>query len=210
MPPAAVAQTFCNCGCPNAPGALDVVGGSSTGPLIPQSSPAPVRYGDGVVTIAATDLHPEGFDFPWGQTRAWTNGPGYATGGDNGSGWVQTYAPHLLQADGRTSNTLVYVVNGTTAYYYDLSGGSYQPRYDDQSKLTYNSGSDTYTLTDTQGDQIGFSGFGTGWLAAQKGQFKSYTDANGVAMSVTSYTADGHIGEMQRSVTVGGQTVTES
>jgi RHS repeat-associated protein len=209
-PPASVAQTFCNCGCPNAPGALNVVGGSSTGPQVPQSSPAPVRYGDGVVTIAETDLHPEGFDFPWGQTRAWSNGPGYATGGDNGSGWVQTYAPHLLQADGSTSNTLIYIVNGTTAYYYDLVNGSYQPRLDDLAKLTYNSGNDTFTLLDTQGDQIAFSGFGAGWLSAQKGQFKSYTEADGVAMAVTAYTADGHVAEAQRSATVGGQTVTES
>jgi hypothetical protein len=170
----------------------------------------PVRYGDGVVKLAETDLHSDGFGFPWGQTRSWTNGPGYATNSDNGPGWVDTYTPHLLQADGSTSNTLVYIANGVTAYYYDLVGGAYQPRLDDLSKLTYNSGADTYTLIDPQGDQLAFSGFGAGWLSAQKGQFQSYTDANGVTMSVTSYTGDGHVGETQRSATSGGQTVTES
>ncbi len=34
-----------------------------------------MRYGDGVVKLAETDLHSDGFGFPWGQTRAWTNGP---------------------------------------------------------------------------------------------------------------------------------------
>ena len=96
------------------------------------------------------------------------------------------------------------------AYYYDLVNGSYQPRLDDLSKLTYNAGADTYTLIDPQGDQLVFSGFGSGWLAAQKGQFQGYTDANGVTMSVTSYTSDGHIAETQRSATTRGQTVTES
>jgi RHS repeat-associated protein len=205
-----VAQTFCDCGCLNEPGALDVVATSSTGPQTNQSTGAPVRYADGVVTIAATDLHSDEAGFAWGQTRSWSNGPGYATGGDNGTGWVNSYAPHLLQADGQTSNSLIYVVNGTTAYYYDLVNGNYQPRLDDRSRLSYNSGPDTYTLTDTQGDQIVFSGFGTSWLPAQLGQFSSYSNADGVSMAVTSYTSDGHISEMQRAATGGGQTTTES
>jgi hypothetical protein len=48
----------------------------------------PVRYADGVVTIAESDLHSDGFGFPLGQTRSWTNGPGYASGSVNGNGWV--------------------------------------------------------------------------------------------------------------------------
>src|SRR5579875_1738968 len=60
-------------------------------------TPYPVRYADGVVSIAETDLHSDGFGFPWGQTRSWTNGQGYTQGGDNGNGWVDTYIPHLIQ-----------------------------------------------------------------------------------------------------------------
>jgi RHS repeat-associated protein len=173
-------------------------------------SAEPVRYADGVVRIAETDLHSDGFGFPWGQTRSWTNGPGYATGSDNGSGWVDTYTPHLLQADGSDNNSLLYVANGTDAYYYDFNGSAYQPRLDDLSQLTYNSGNDTFTLIDVQGDQLVFSGFASSRPAAQRGQFQSYTDANGVTMAVTSYTADGHVAETQRAATAGGQTVTES
>ena len=168
-----------------------------------------MRYADGVATIAETDLHSNGFGFPWGQTRAWTNGPGYATNSDNGSGWVDTYTPHLLQADGSTNNTLIFIANGNTAYYYDLVNGVYQPRIDDGSKLTYNSANDTYTIIDTQGDQIVLDGFGSSWLAAQHGQFASYTDPYGTRMAVTSYTSDGHIAEEQRSATSNGNITIE-
>src|SRR5262249_22666551 len=108
----------CNCGCPNQSGNLvrsdatiaeripqspTARTSASTGNPLPAESIAhPVRYADGVVTIAETDLHSDGFGFPWGQTRSWTNGPGYAAGSDNGSGWVDTYTPHLIQADGST------------------------------------------------------------------------------------------------------------
>jgi hypothetical protein len=83
LPPPSVAKCFCNCGDPNEPGALDAVYDYPPKKLfVPSdSSDAPVRYADGVVTLAETDLHSDGFGFPWGQTRSWTNGPGYATGG---------------------------------------------------------------------------------------------------------------------------------
>ncbi|HWG44328.1 MAG TPA: hypothetical protein VN688_16235 [Gemmataceae bacterium] len=149
-------------------------------------------------------------NFPWGQTRSWSNGPGYASGSDNGNGRVDTYTPHLIQADGSTSNTLVLITNGNTAYYYGLVGGNYQPRFDDGSKLTYDSGNDTYTLTDTQGDTTVLNGFGSTRPTAQRGEFASYSDPSGETMAVTSYTTDGHVAEMQRSVTSNGTTTTES
>ncbi len=192
-------------------------GGGGTGGVAVQTTPQvetpyPVRFADGTVNIAETDLHSDAFGFAWGQTRSWSNGPGYATGSDNGNGWVDTYTPHLIQAGGwAPNNTLAVIANGTTAYYFDLQDdGSYQGRFSDPAKLTVNSSNDTYTLTDGQGDQIVFDGFGSSWLPAQKGQMQSYTDANGITLAVTSYTADGHIAEMQRSGTSNGNTVTES
>src|SRR5579884_1667491 len=146
LPPVFVseASNLCNCGCPGDEGSLvqPSLPGLSAGPRTmeynpsrdfatvqnlpydPNSGPAqetlyPVRYADGVATIATTDLHSSGFGFDWGQTRTWSNGAGYATGSDNGSGWVDTYTPHLIQADGSTSNTLIFLANGNTAFYYD-------------------------------------------------------------------------------------------
>jgi RHS repeat-associated protein len=201
---------FCNCGCPNEPGSLLRVNPASAGPIIPPVSPDPVRYADGVATIAATDLHSSGFGFDWGQTRTWSNGAGYAAGTANGSGWVDTYIPHLIQSDGSTNNSMIFIANGDTASYYNLVNGVYQPLLDDASKLTYNSGNDTFTLIDTLGDQIVLNGFGTTRPAAQRGEFASYTDPYGTQMAVTSYTSDGHIAEMQRSDTSGSNTTTES
>jgi hypothetical protein len=77
-----------------------------------------------MVAFAEIDLHSSGFGFDWGQTRTWTNGPGYATGSDNGSGWVDTYTPHLIQADGQTSNTLLLLTNGDTASLRSLTDAS--------------------------------------------------------------------------------------
>jgi YD repeat-containing protein len=226
LPPPSAATPYCNCGCPNEQGSViqpkDMLptgghwnppsaqgsGNLASGPS--QIFPWPVRYEDGVATIAETDLHSAGFGFDWGQTRTWTNGRGYATGSDNGSGWVDTYIPHLLQADGYTSNTLILINNGDTAFYYDLVKGVYQPRINDGSKLTYNSSNDTYTLIDTSGDTIVLDGFGTSWLPAQRGQFASFTDPYGTQMAVISYTSDGHVAEMQRSATSNGTTTTES
>jgi hypothetical protein len=108
----------------NSPGSLVQAAPMLNAPMPKQATADPVRYADGVATIAATDLHADGFGFPWGQTRTWTNGPGYATGSDNGSGWVDTYTPHLIQADGATNNTLIYIANGDTAYYFDLVNGN--------------------------------------------------------------------------------------
>jgi hypothetical protein len=130
---------------------------------------------------------------------------GHATGSDNGTGWVGTYAPRLPQADGPDGDSLTYVANGLTAYYYHLVNGAYRPRLDDLSKLTYTGGGDTFTLTDLDGDQHVFSGLGPSRPAAQRGEPQSYTDADGVAVAVTAYTPDGHVAETQRTAT-GGRT----
>jgi RHS repeat-associated protein len=209
LPVSGPVSSSCNCGCPNEPGSDIQTNTAAMGPMISTSSGDPVRYADGVVTIAQTDLHSDGAGFPWGQTRSWTNGSGYTTGSNNGNGWVDTYTPHLIEVNGST-NTLFVIANGTTAYYYDLINGVYQPRFDDPSHLSYNSSNDTYTLIDGQGDQIVFNGFGSSRPAAQRGELASYTDATGVTMAVTSYTSDGHIAEMQRSTTSGSDTITES
>ena len=90
--------------------------------------------------------------FPWAQTRSWTNGPGYAASGVNGVGWVDTYTPQLIEADGSTTNTLVVINNGTDASYFDLVDGVYQARFDSPSQLSYDSGTDIYTLVDGDGN----------------------------------------------------------
>ncbi len=207
FPAADMAQHLCNCGGPNETGSLLRTPATLSGPTIPQTIPKPVRYGDGVADIVATDLHSDGFGFPWGQTRVWSNAAGYPWKNDNGNGWVDTYTPYLLSGG---PSSVIFIANGNTAYYYDNGMHGLQPRFNDGSHLTYNSSNDTYTLIDTQGDQIVFAGFSTSRPTAQQGQLISYTDPYGHTIAVTSYTSNGQIAEMQRSTTSNGNTTIES
>ncbi len=176
---------------------------------VPAITGAPnVRYADGVVAVTDTQLTSSGFGMPWGQTLSWSNGTGYATDASNGSGWVSSQLPYLMEASG--TNSLVAITNSTTARYFDLVSGSYQPRYYDQSQLAYNSSTDEYTLTDTSGDVLTFCGFGSTWPTAQQGQLASFTDPAGNVTSVTSHNTAGQTTEVQRSTTSGANTITES
>ena len=152
--------------------------------------------------VARADLLTEGF----GRTRSWTNGPGYAAGGDNGNGWVDTQTPRLLQ----TGATIAAVSNGTTARYFDLVNGVYQPRFYDQSKLVDNTAAQEFVLTDTNGDQLHFADFNAALPAAQQGALKSFVDPYGNVTSVTSWTASGRPAEVLRNTVSGGNTITES
>jgi RHS repeat-associated protein len=126
----------CGCGGQNtelistAPGVCGSAGASGF-------SSQPVRYFDGTVKLSTTDLGSSGFGTSWGQTRSWTNNPGYAANGVNGTGTVDVQMPYLLQASGDNS-TIAVVTNGTTARYFDsTSGGPYTPRFFSQEKLQH-------------------------------------------------------------------------
>src|SRR5206468_8951341 len=67
-----------------------------------------------------------------------------------------------------------------------------------------------YVFTDTTGDQMHFSDFSSSIPTNQKGQLKSWVDPDGNTTSVVSRTSDGKPTEVQRTVTVGGTTTTES
>jgi YD repeat-containing protein len=178
------------------------------GDPIAKFSEGPVRYFDGTVEFATRDLSSEGFGTPWGQTRSWTNAPGYSSAGFNGSGWISAQLPSITQD---SNGTIAVLSNGTTARLFDPDGsGGYTSRYFLQEFLSYNSGTGKFTLTDTTANQLVFFGFGTGLPANKRGRLESYTDPGGNVTSVTSWTTDGKAAEVQRSNTTGGTTVTES
>lgn len=197
-----------NCGCSNQPGSLTQANPAASGNVPSNLSDAPVNYFNGVVQLSTTELSSDGFGMPWGQTVSWTNGAGYASNSDNGNGIVDTQTPYLLAVNGTT--TLAEISKGTSAEYFDLVNGTYQPRFFDQSTLVYNSSTNQYVLTDESGDQLVFWGFGGGLPAAQQGELVSFTDPGGNVTTVTARTASGQIAEVQRSGTTNGQTVTES
>jgi RHS repeat-associated protein len=206
--PPAVSPEDGTCDCANGAGDEITDDVNAVGPTERTMTTNPVRYFDGVARIATTDVSSDGYGLPWGQTRSWSNGTGYSNGSVNGTGWVDTQLPSLQKAG--SLNSLVLVSNSTTARYYDNTTGSYKPRFYDQSQLVYDSSNSQYVQTDSSGNQMRFYDFSAAWPAGQQGQFASYTDRNGNTTTVTAHTASGAVAEVQRSVTVGGTTTTES
>jgi len=173
----------------------------------PGYSSHPVRYADGVVLLDWQDLASDGMGVPWGVTRSWTNAQAHYQQNEVGTRMLLSEQPYIRTTD--NSRYFVFT-NGTTVRGYDLVSGAYVPRDFAQETLTHDATNNEYVLTDTEGGVLRFYDFSTSYPALQRGQIKSFTDANGNTVSVTSHTSDGRIAEVQRSYTEGGTTVIES
>lgn len=197
-----------NCDCPptgSLPQTASGVGAAAAAGAFAFSS-NPVRYADGTIKLAWNDLASDGFGTSWGQTRNWTNGPGYASGVYNGSGMVVSEMPHLLSV----GTSIAVVLSGTDALYFDWDVGTstYKPLYFNQDKLTYNAG--IYKLVDTTGHQFTFYDFGGSLPTAQRGQLVSVTDQAGNVLQTTYDGTTGKLLEATQTQTVGGSTYDES
>jgi RHS repeat-associated protein len=168
-----------------------------------------VRYFDGSVEVAASDLGSAGFGIAWGQDRTWTNNPVYSFRSFNGFGWNDTQLPYLIRDSGN-SNTIVAITRGTDARYFDLSGGVYRERLQLPDQLTYGSIFGFFALIDGAGNQLQFFDFSSNWPNNLQGQLASFRDAYGNATTVINWAPDGRITEVQRSSIVSGTTITES
>jgi RHS repeat-associated protein len=161
------------------------------------NSEFPIRYSDGTVDLVAFDLSSSGIGPDWGQTRSWTNGGGYDVGQVNGAGWVDSQMPRLLEVSGTSS--LAVTLDGQSALFFNLSGSNYVEQFAGGDNLSYDSGTDTYSLATSSGEVITFDGFSSTWLPAQQGQFTSMSNLGGTSVSVTSWTSNGNIAEVQAS-----------
>jgi RHS repeat-associated protein len=157
-------------------------------------SPSGIRYAGGAVNIAFGDLASGGFGLDYGVTRTWTNLTNTATG-FSGSGMLIDQLPHLRQDP---NGTLTEVANGFNVRYFDQSGGVYTPRFFVQDTFTADSANHQYIQTDSAGNTFKYNDF-TVTPANEQGVFKSFADANGNTIAVTSWTSDGKVGEIQRS-----------
>ncbi len=173
------------------------------------SGPDPVRYTDGVATIAADDLG-GGLGTRWGVQRTWTNAPGYAVHPDAGNGWILSQNPYLIQQASGYDNTIIEVANGTTARFFDSVSSVYVSRRADSTLLAHDTTNHLFTLTDGTGATISYYDFSTTYAAGQRGRFAGLKDPAGDQVSVISSNTDGRPTEIQQSATVGGATVTES
>jgi RHS repeat-associated protein len=191
------------------------VGGSGSFSVLPisnvQYSGAPVRYTDGVIQLATTDLESSGFGAAWGLSRSWTNDATYLDHVVAGSGWVSHQLPHL-HGLGLLPGSIALVTSGSNAAYFNSSdqGQTFTAELFPPQTITYNAAAQEYVLTDTAGDILRFVDFSSGVPASQQGWFKSLTDPAGNTTAVISWTAAGAPAELQHSTTSGGVTTTES
>jgi len=154
--------------CPDAAGP-GLVGASPVGPIAQIGvttsggsgglSSNPVRYSDGTVIIASTDLSSDLAGIPWGVNRQWTNNRAYIRSNGVGEGMVMTEQPTLIQL--QESDDLAVIANGHTAYIFewDAVAEVYLPQGFLRESLTYDGVNDEYVLTDTSGAKLRFFGF---------------------------------------------------
>jgi RHS repeat-associated protein len=214
LPPDTPPTKDCDCACTNANGVCQEAKGM---PIIATSqafSEAPVRYFDGTVKLATTDLTST-FATGWGHTRTWTNNAGYlgqglaaSPGGLNGSGMVVTQLPYALP--NRDLTQAAVVINGTNALRFDnINSDHPTPHFFVQDKLTHANAE--LVLTDTTGDQFHFYDFSDMSGSSRWGKLKSMTDPAGNVLTVTGWTADGKPAEVRQSTPSGvTPAVTES
>ncbi len=204
-PPPTIPEEDCGCGGDGEviDTAFTVRGNVSSG----FSTDGGVRYLDGTVRVTGNDLGSGGFGVAWGLDRSWTNAAGYGAVTDWGNGTVVCELPYLGQD---SAGTVEVLTNGTTARFFDQSGGNYTARFFFKEQLTYNAGTGEFTLTDTAGNKLLFHDFDINLPVDQRGKFKSFTDPKGNVLSVISRNAEGKPTEVQRTSTIGGTTTTES
>lgn len=172
---------------------------------IPGDSDRPVRYGNGEITLATTDLSAAGFGQEFGHTRIFSNRLGGDWDYGNGYNWLVRQLPKLLQLGANT----VMVVRGTRSTdWFDLVNGVYVGRYGTKNTLAHDSVTGVFNFAAPNGQLTVFNDFSS----ANPGLLKSQSTAGGQTIVVASYapsTALG-IGEVQRSYTSGGVTTIES
>jgi RHS repeat-associated protein len=163
-----------------------------------------VRYGDGAIRLAVTDLStPRGglFIHQRHYFNRMVNGPYY---GPNGYNWFVTQLPSLM----RDGDSIAVVFQANDPYWFDLVSGTYVPRYGVLDVSLTHSGS-YFTFTQTSGGRMEVTVFHDFDATTAPGGFVSRTDSAGIETVVAQQWL-GRIDELQRSITVGSTTTVES
>ncbi|MBX9582155.1 MAG: hypothetical protein K2X87_17765 [Gemmataceae bacterium] len=179
-------------------GASSSLGGAAAGAGGggPAASSGGVRYADGAVAAAETDLWSDGYGIGWGHARPWTNRPGYAPRNVNGNGVVNPHQPFLVPKPGGAA--LAVVRDGTRADWFDLAGGVWTERLFGRDKLVYDAANAQYVLTDTLGGVTRFYDFSAALPEAQRGALKGYADPAGNPVTLAYNPANGALTEVTR------------
>ncbi len=143
-----------------------------------------------------SDFNSSGFGRYWGQDIGWTSIGGYSGGGTTGTGLVNNSQPAMIPtADGgymvvsSSDNVLWFTPNGS---------GGYTAKFFGQDLLSADGTAGDFKLVDTLGNVTRYYGFQTSLPVAQRGKFKSITDASGNAIT-TTYNAAGQVTASSRT-----------
>ncbi|GIX04973.1 MAG: hypothetical protein KatS3mg114_0842 [Planctomycetaceae bacterium] len=148
-----------------------------------------------------------GFGTPWAHTRTYSNQQKVDFDRGNGWNWNPINWPYFAQSTlAGASLTLYSNLYNLRYFYYNAGTDTYSPQFGDLSTLVHLSGSDQLQLTESDGTVILFHDL---THSTRPGGFVSMTSPGGTTLAVTQESGD-KIVELQRSVTTGGVTSTES
>ncbi len=169
------------------------------------SSEAPVRYANGEVQIAVTDLSAGGYGKLWQHRRIYSNRLTVNADLGNGTNWLVETLPYLVPHPDGT----ITVVRGTRkSLWFDPVDGNYVGRYGALSTLIHDAENACFVLTLPGGGQYRFHDFEQ--EEAPQGAFAAHRALGGQLTEVTSYTLAQRIEEVRRSTGEGANRQTQS
>jgi len=181
----------------------------------------PVRYFDGGVKFARTDLSSPGFGSDFSITRSFNNvlntdqplessavglGPHW-----HGTGWYINGLSRLFQ-EPEVSGRIVLSNTATDRRFFDQASDDIHTRTYNQlfggvETLLWDKDNSQFVLTDAAGDQTTYYDFTAS--ANLQGKFHTMTDPDG-RQTTASYNTDGTINTVSRQAVVGSDTLHES
>lgn len=159
----------------------------------PPATGHPVRYGNGEIQLAVTDLSSRGFGATWGHTRIYNNRLSQNYNFGNGWNWMVSQWSYMLH---KPNGTLAVVRGPQSTIWFDPQGGGYAPRYGALYSLVHDTVNHVFRMMVPNGEVWEFHDFDQ--LTFPQGALKSYVTAGGKTLDVISYSAAGNITEVQR------------
>ena len=174
-------------------------------------SGGPVRYSTGELRYVENDLLATGFGRRLGHTRGFMTTTAQSVDKGFGHGWRNEEVPFLVQNTpiGGSAPPILFVKGGNCIVYFQWNAlsSAWEAELEQPYLLSVDSGSSRLNVTEPDGTVCRFNDFTQ--TTNPKGVLVSMTDPKGHDITVNSYSS-GNIGELQRSVTIGGTTTIES
>ena len=127
----------------------------------------PIRYADGAIVYASTDLSSSAFGGAWVHTRTWTDSGSDARTNPNGAGMISSDQPWIYQvSDGSLA---CVVLGGTDQRWFSASGESYTPLSFLSDTLIHDTADSTFIFRTTRGEEVRFFDFNAAWPEQQRG-----------------------------------------